>query len=674
MAAPKVSPARIVLATLISVIALALLIAGWASQSSTAYFATFLTSGAVYCEPPHAGGDPGVAVPPGIPPQRVINLATANVPGARAGQSLAARSVYCVPHDPKGDMFKYAPIGVGAGDIIDLRDQSVASRIHMLVNQTKIEGPVELRIRNGDAVRSALVWPDATHLQNAAQAALVLTTALFVIFGLFVLWRGRDAAAVWLGLFCVSLAPTLAGFYGLLPAGWMLAAFIGANSLEFLAYFSLFAMADQLTRPFLSGPIARGVRVTRIAAALATIFALVLFLASVFAGVAIGVQLPAVNATLDFLTLALQIVVFCVAPLVILYAGSVHATERVWQTRLRVVLVTTAIGLSGPLVSIATAIVHGATPQFGWTWFTIVAIPLGFAYAILAYRVVDVGFVLNRVLEYSILLTFVVGAMALADVLAGEVGGFIAGRGPAGTSGASALLVKLVIAFIVVFSLMRFHNWLEPLLKRTFFRKRYAALETINTLCRQVHHVVKREPLLDRVVHDVRSALGASKVGVYEVARGGYRCTRDEPPGAFTQRIIDPDKAPFVEMRTDLQPVDLAAEHSELADAGLAFPMVVAGKLLGALVCGPRSDEEFEGVYAPDEREALETLAVDLGESLYGLKASENAEFVRQVAEGALNGSTARERALALKPVTWDTTEFADGASDGALVRRDPAR
>jgi GAF domain-containing protein len=52
----------------------------------------------------------------------------------------------------------------------------------------------------------------------------------------------------------------------------------------------------------------------------------------------------------------------------------------------------------------------------------------------------------------------------------------------------------------------------------------------------------------------------------------------------------------------------------------LAFPMVVRGELLGILVVGPKLDDE---TYAPDEENALASLATSVGHALDAIEVRE---------------------------------------------------
>ncbi len=51
------------------------------------------------------------------------------------------------------------------------------------------------------------------------------------------------------------------------------------------------------------------------------------------------------------------------------------------------------------------------------------------------------------------------------------------------------------------------------------------------------------------------------------------------------------DDLAFVKLRTHDSEVDLNATPSALGQEGYAFPLRVRGRLLGALVIGPRTDE-----------------------------------------------------------------------------------
>ena len=75
-----------------------------------------------------------------------------------------------------------------------------------------------------------------------------------------------------------------------------------------------------------------------------------------------------------------------------------------------------------------------------------------------------------------------------------------------------------------------------------------------------------------------------------------------EPHGAE----IDENDPAIVVLRAWSKPVDLHDVSGSRLQGDLAFPMASRGRLVGALVCGPKRDGE---AYAPDETEALAVLA-----------------------------------------------------------------
>jgi GAF domain-containing protein len=70
-------------------------------------------------------------------------------------------------------------------------------------------------------------------------------------------------------------------------------------------------------------------------------------------------------------------------------------------------------------------------------------------------------------------------------------------------------------------------------------------------------------------------------------------------------------------MRSAQAPVELGAMRSTLGTAGAAYPMLSRGRMVGALVCGDKTEER---AYDPDERTLLAHLAHETGTSLLFLR------------------------------------------------------
>lgn len=87
---------------------------------------------------------------------------------------------------------------------------------------------------------------------------------------------------------------------------------------------------------------------------------------------------------------------------------------------------------------------------------------------------------------------------------------------------------------------------------------------------------------------------------------------RLSPFGAGGSAISENDPA-VVALSAWQKPVDLHGIRGSGLDGDLAFPMISRGRLIGALVCGPKRDGE---TYAPDESDALLTLSHGVGGAL----------------------------------------------------------
>ncbi|MGA7092792.1 MAG: GAF domain-containing protein, partial [Candidatus Cybelea sp.] len=95
---------------------------------------------------------------------------------------------------------------------------------------------------------------------------------------------------------------------------------------------------------------------------------------------------------------------------------------------------------------------------------------------------------------------------------------------------------------------------------------------------------------------------------------------------SFTQsHSVDENDPALVAMRARRVVADIHALRSALPGV-LAFPMIVRGELIGALVCG---NKEHAEAYAPDEIESLRNMAAAVGHALEALRVRELEERVR---------------------------------------------
>ena len=91
--------------------------------------------------------------------------------------------------------------------------------------------------------------------------------------------------------------------------------------------------------------------------------------------------------------------------------------------------------------------------------------------------------------------------------------------------------------------------------------------------------------------------------------------------------------------------MDLCALSSILGERGYAFPLSVRGRLLGALVCGRREEDE---PYLPDERTLLHHVAREVAAELHLIRSRDLFQLARDIASGKLTPEKASRRASEL--------------------------
>ena len=153
------------------------------------------------------------------------------------------------------------------------------------------------------------------------------------------------------------------------------------------------------------------------------------------------------------------------------------------------------------------------------------------------------------------------------------------------------------------------------------FRKRYEAEAALRSFAHEAGFITDRTTLLERALSTVRTSTGAdASILTLDNGRSG----------------IDENDPALVALRAWHKPVDLELLPASALRGQFAFPMVARGELFGALICGTKQNSE---VYAPDESEALQSLADGVGNAL-SLLSHSNGE-----ANGSLDGAIAELRA-----------------------------
>lgn len=454
----------------------------------------------------------------------------------------------------------------------------------------------------------------------------ILSKLIIYCVGALVLWRGRDSAAFFFGISSLAISVAIYPIpSSALAPGMQVAYAVVARSFADIAALNLFLMVEYLSRDALSR---RGILILR------TI---------VIAGVALGIAdnvFSTISRVQTGCVNPLLAVAHPIAYMAVLAATLVALTLAYFRSsgetraRLRWIYVSTFVGFTGVLAYLGGQVLNRPIPAYPVMNVTAVAIPIGYAYAILRHRVIDVGFAINRAIIFTAMTTLVVAAFAL---LSG-----VLERAAVGPSESVAL--QVAVALVVALSFNALEKRVESVIDQVFFRAKHRAEAELTQLADEIPFMHGDDVMLERVVATIRRELGSTGVAVFHghPDRDYVRERSDGTPFPDSVPIDDPA---FVRLRTYLRDVDLSDVVSRLAKSGIAVPLAVQGRLSGAIVVRPRRSEE---AYDPDERAVLRALAVRVAGTLEALRAREHARLVKAIADGSIGADEARARAKML--------------------------
>lgn len=234
---------------------------------------------------------------------------------------------------------------------------------------------------------------------------------------------------------------------------------------------------------------------------------------------------------------------------------------------------------------------HGSALIIGYAFANVGVFlaPLGMTYALFNRRLLDIGFALNRVAIFSGVSVIVVGAFMLVEW---ALGSWLQQQ-----SHTTSLIVGAAVALLLGFSIRFVHDRVEHVLDRVFFRKRHEDEEAIRRFGREAAFITDPRLIVERTVEVLERHADASFA----------RLALSNGNGKYAE-VSENDPA-LVSLRTSHRKVDLHGIDTKFAGE-FAYPMVSRGRLIGALVLGPKRSQES---YAPDESDAIEDLAHHVG-------------------------------------------------------------
>lgn len=227
------------------------------------------------------------------------------------------------------------------------------------------------------------------------------------------------------------------------------------------------------------------------------------------------------------------------------------------------------------------------------------------AYAILREKVIDLGFAINRTLIFSIvsailLTTFGISEWAVEHVLKVE------GR-------EANAVIDAGIALGLFLGFHRIQHSVRHFVERLFFHEWQAAEQALRTFVRRASFVTQAERLAADFAIAAGWFVGGAQAAIYLRGEGGaFVLATGDLAGA--PDVLDPDHAPMLAIRAELQPVEL--DGNELPGA-LLVPMPIRHELGGVLLLGAKASGE---PYRPDQIELLGWAAGQIGLDLNALE------------------------------------------------------
>jgi DNA-binding SARP family transcriptional activator len=279
--------------------------------------------------------------------------------------------------------------------------------------------------------------------------------------------------------------------------------------------------------------------------------------------------------------------------------------------------------------------------------FAMLAIPLSIGYAVLRHRVIDVRFVLNRALVFSIIASSLVGILALSYWLTAMVL----------QQSHAQLIVQLGIALLVGLALQRIYGRVERWLRHALYRDHERADAALKRAADILGEASSFDTLDSLLATEPFDALALEFDGVYRYGLdGGFRRVAWSGSQASLPDRISADEASALRLRSGepaARSANSPARSTFIADGAEPFAI---------LMCGPhRTGTALD----PDEMKMLRRFA-DAGARAYR-SLTARAQQTKRLAE-LMQSSPQVEHDDALVAFLTDQVMNSLSADDRALV------
>ncbi len=513
------------------------------------------------------------------------------------------------------------PPGLQAGDHIALSKLNLATRVALSAQNLASGGSYQFVIdRVGKSVVIPVTTMDLSHSpsQQWFQWPLLGLLLLLSAISLLLLWRGRSYAAVGMATWTIANAVGNTLFHIPMSGMPVLGLYFVSYLLFLVARIGFYIMVEAVVGSSMSLRTRIIFRWTFVfvllAGAIVEPGGMLIYVITGWAGL-----LPPIYGLVFGSSYFVPVAMLAVS------YGVAVASERL---RLRWMLMSSVLFLAGIYTN--DTLVLGAQAS-NITAFVLEFLGLfGFVYAVLRHRIVDVSVIIDRTLVYGGVTALVVGILAAVNSLALRA-----------TIGVGAsLLLQVVVPLALGIVLHRVRTYMDKVVERVFFRSKYLAEKILINFGRHCGHIENLQRLLDSGMEEIQRFTRSPSLAMYEATRQGYRRLRVVGKSDYPE-MLDTDDPAIVAVRAESEAMELADYRSAMGADGCVFPISVLGRLRGVLVCANRPGEHF----AADEKRLLTQVINEMGAAWRILRARENEEVLRALADGRLEPTAARVRA-----------------------------
>ncbi len=229
----------------------------------------------------------------------------------------------------------------------------------------------------------------------------------------------------------------------------------------------------------------------------------------------------------------------------------------------------------------------------------LIAIPLTFTFSIIKYQVMDIEFVINRSIVYTILTGLIVGLYLLVVGVAGQ---FLHGLGQP----SNLLIIIFTLVAAIIFSPIK--HYVQLLVDKTFYRIQYDYRLAIKDFGRSLSTANTHDELLMLLIEKINSVIPIKKIacllnssstndfviqksfGIPENKKARLKIDSSSALSRTLQQV----RAPMVKKgKTEFSDVAILPEETAFEEHGfdLLLPIVFRKNIVGFLLLGQKESE-----------------------------------------------------------------------------------